>query len=470
MKLELPVRKNDVIEIEVTGINHDGAGVGHVNGYTLFIRQALPGERVQVRVEKTNKKYGFAKLLEVLQPGPHRVVPKCELYPKCGGCQLQHADYEGQLQLKHQRVIDTMQRVGKLNDVQIHPPIGMDNPWYYRNKAQVPVGEAKDPEANNESRIIAGFYAAGSHRIVDMESCYIQQSGHVKVVKVIKTIAAQLGISAYDEESGRGELRHIVVRSSFHNGDMMVTLVTRSRKLKHQEQWIRHIREQLPEVVSICHNHNAQRTNVIFGDTTRVVWGKEFITDQIGGIEFAISARSFYQVNPVQTEVLYRKALEYAALTGEETVIDAYCGIGTISLFLARQAREVFGVEMVPEAIDDAKRNAELNGIQNVHFEVGRAEEVIPAWKQQGVVADVIVVDPPRKGCDPALIETMIAMQPQRIVYVSCNPATLARDLQLLEQSGNQTQEIQPVDMFPHTVHVECVALLVRDGTDGGKP
>jgi 23S rRNA (uracil1939-C5)-methyltransferase len=335
----------------------------------------------------------------------------------------------------------------------------MTEPWRYRNKAQVPFAQV-------EGKLVGGFYAQGSHRIIDMDTCLIQHEQNDDVIRRVKSISREIGISAYDEITHKGLLRHVVVKIGFRTGEMMLVLVTNGEQIPQVETLVSRLRDVLPHVKSICHNVNREKTNVIFGERTSVLWGAEVIHDYIGDIRFAISARSFYQVNPVQTEVLYQKALDYAGLTGSEIVIDAYCGIGTISLFLAKNARHVYGVEIVDEAIADARRNAELNGLHNVSFAVGKAEEVIPAWRAEGIVPDVIVVDPPRKGCEPELLETMLEMRPARIVYVSCNPATLARDLSRLVEGGYVVTEAQPVDMFPHTVHVEAVVLLVRSDTD----
>lgn len=481
----LPVAKNDEVVIDIIGMNHDGEGVGRAEGYTLFVAGALPGEKVRVKVLKTKKQYGYAKLLELVEASPDRIAAPCPIFDKCGGCQLQHMDYAAQLAWKRQLVVDNLTRIGKLQvlgepelrrgdpgepveaapseagnsrGIQVHATLGMDEPWRYRNKAQVPIGVT-------EGGLVGGFYARGSHRIIDMEACLIQHESNDEVVARVKAIGRKLGISAYDEETGQGLLRHVVVKVAFRTGEMMIVLVTNGDKIPHADEWIGAIREQLPSVVSICQNVNTKQTNVIFGDVTRVLWGREVIYDYIGDVKFAISARSFYQVNPVQTEVLYGKTVEYARLTGKETVIDAYCGIGTISLFLAQHAGKVYGVEIVPEAIEDARRNAELNGMSNVTFEVGASEDVIPAWKEQGIEADVIVVDPPRKGCDPKLLETILEMKPERVVYVSCNPSTLARDLRVLEDGGYRTVEVTPVDMFPHTTHVECVIGMQRIDT-----
>jgi 23S rRNA (uracil1939-C5)-methyltransferase len=490
----LPVQINEQYEAEIIGINHDGEGVGRANGFTLFVAGALPGERVLVKVEHLKKQYGYAKLLKVLESSPERVAPACGIYEQCGGCQLQHLSYEAQLKVKRQQVVDNLERIGKLRvagsegvrgqklqglgldakqergqdlggnqgedhrkGIVVHPTLGMSDPWRYRNKAQVPFGE-------EEGGLIGGFYAQGSHRIVDMETCLIQHEVNDDVVNIVKQIGTRLGIRAYREETNEGLLRHVVVKVGFRTGEIMVVLITNGDKIPHLQEWIDGIRAAIPGVESICQNVNTKRTNVIFGDVTRVLWGREVIYDFIGDVKFAISARSFFQVNPVQTEVLYGKALEYAGLTGGETVIDAYCGIGTISLFLAQRAGQVYGVEIVEEAIADARKNAELNGITNVHFEAGPAEVVLPGWKRQGVKPDVIVVDPPRKGCEPQLLETILELRPQRVVYVSCNASTLARDLRVLEDGGYRTVEVQPVDMFPHTTHVETVGLLIYKG------
>ncbi|MFD1773557.1 23S rRNA (uracil(1939)-C(5))-methyltransferase RlmD [Paenibacillus rhizophilus] len=530
----LPVNKNDEVVLDIIGMTHEGEGVGRVEGYTLFVQGALPGEKVRAKVLKTKKQYGYAKLLELVEASADRIAPPCPIYDQCGGCQLQHMDYAAQLKWKRQLVVDNLERIGKLDVVKegadgeplgerkrigepgkaggeaegklpderkqigepdkadmeaegellagaprgrdslegdeatadsgkalrsggimVRPTLGMDEPWRYRNKAQVPIGAA-------DGGLVGGFYARGSHRIIDMETCLIQHEHNDEVVRRVKAIGSELGISAYNEETGRGLLRHVVVKKAFRTGEMMLVLVTNGRDIPHVDAWTGSIREQIPEVASICQNVNTQRTNVIFGDETRVLWGRDVIYDYIGDVQFAISARSFYQVNPAQTEVLYGKTVEYAGLTGTETVIDAYCGIGTISLFLAQHADQVYGVEIVPEAIEDARSNAKLNDMNNVVFEVGASEDVIPNWKAQGITADVIVVDPPRKGCDPRLLATILEMKPERVVYVSCNPSTLARDLRVLEDGGYKTVEVQPVDMFPWTVHVECCSLLVR--------
>jgi len=455
MSKTIPVKKNDYLEVEFEDLTHDGAGVAKIDGYPIFVQGGLPEEHAKIKVTKVNKGYGFGRLIEILEQSPFRVECPAEDAHKYGGCQLQHISYKGQLKYKENMVKQVLTRIGKLEDVVVHPIIGMDNPWHYRNKAQVPVGE-------KDGKLIAGFFKPRSHEIVDTNESLLHLHEINEAIKVVKEIASELGIQPYQEESHKGVLRHIMARYGRQTGELMVVMVTRTNELPQRAKLVEKIIERLPKVKSIVHNSNSKKTNVIMGDQTEVLWGSEFIYDYIGDIKFAISARSFYQVNPEQTKVLYDKALEYAELTGKESVIDAYCGIGTISLFLAQKAKKVFGVEIIPEAIEDAKRNAQLNGITNTEFAVGEAETVIPAWYKEGNSADVLVVDPPRKGCDEALLQTIIDMKPKKIVYVSCNPATLARDLRILEEGGFKTLEVQPVDMFPQTTHVETVALLER--------
>lgn len=465
-----PLAPQAKVTLDMIGLTHDGEGVGRVDGYTLFVHGALPGEQVEARVAKQKKQYGYANLEKVLVSSPDRLEPPCDIYEECGGCQLQHFDYEAQLAWKRQHVVDNLTRIGKLTvagesngefettGIVVKPTIGMSDPWRYRNKAAVPVGEA-------DGELIAGFYESGTHRIIDMDDCLIQKERNDEAIRVVKRIARYLRIKPYDEKTGTGVLRHVMVRTGVVTGEIMVVLVTNGQRLPRQPEWIESLRAELPGLKSIVQNVNERNTNVIFGDETRTLWGNDVIYDELDGIRFAISARSFYQVNPAQTVALYGKAVEYAALTGSENVIDAYCGIGTISLFLARKAGHVYGVEIVPEAIEDAKRNAKLNDVENATFEAGPAEVVIPRWRKEGAKADVIVVDPPRKGCDPALLETILAMQPERVVYVSCNPSTLARDLRVLEDGGYRTVEVTPVDMFPWTTHVECVVGICRVDT-----
>lgn len=452
-----PVKKNETITLMIEDLTHEGNGVGKVDGYPLFIPYALPGEEAIVKVVKVKTNFGYGKLLEVKESSDERVEPPCNVFYQCGGCQLQHMSYAMQLKMKENQVKNVMKKIAHLEHVPVHPTLGMEDPWRYRNKVQIPVGE-KDGE------LITGFYRMRSHEIIDdMETCVIQDELNDRSVHAVRRIANRLGIKAYDEKTDRGVLRHIMVRTGRETNETMIVLITRTEKLPHKEEFIRELTETFPHVKSIVHNINNKRTNVILGRKTKVIWGEEYIYDTIGDIRFAISAKSFYQVNPQQTTKLYEKALEYAKIDENDVVIDAYCGIGTISLFLAQKAKKVYGVEVVPEAIEDAKINAKLNGITNTEFVVGEAEKVMPKWKEQGMRPDVIVIDPPRKGCDPDFLQAMIEMEPKRIVYVSCNPSTLARDLRILEDGGYSAKEVQPVDMFPQTSHIEAVCRLERD-------
>ncbi|GEN32363.1 23S rRNA (uracil1939-C5)-methyltransferase [Cerasibacillus quisquiliarum] len=456
-KVKAPVKKNEEHILTFEDLTHDGQGVGKVDGYPLFVPYGLPGEEALVKVVKVNKKFGYGKLLEVKKPSPNRVQPPCNVFYQCGGCQIQHMNYEMQLQMKQNQVKNVLNKIAHLPDVPVHPTIGMDEPWRYRNKAALPVGE-------KNGELMTGFYRMRSHDIIsNMETCIVQDKQNDEMVQAARDIANRFGISAYNEETDRGVLRHIMVRTGKNTNEVMIIFITRTKHLPHKEKIVKALTEANPNIKSIIHNVNDRRTNVIMGNKTYVIWGEPYIYDTIGDIRFGISAKSFYQINPVQTEKLYKKALEYAQLTKNDIVIDAYCGIGTISLFLAQKAKKVYGVEIVPEAIDDARKNAELNGMTNAEFFVGEAEKVLPMWQAQGLQADVIVVDPPRKGCDEKLLQAMIAMKPKRIVYVSCNPSTLARDLRILEDGGFQTKEVQPVDMFPQTMHVELIALMSRE-------
>ncbi|MEJ8767504.1 23S rRNA (uracil(1939)-C(5))-methyltransferase RlmD [Oceanobacillus sp. HCA-5259] len=449
-----PVKKNEYVTLTFEDLTHEGNGVGKVGGYPLFVPNGLPGEEAVVKVIKVNKNFGFGKLIELKSTSEERVDPTCHVH--CGGCQLQHMSYNLQLQMKQNQVQNVMKKIGHLEHVLVHPIIGMDNPFHYRNKVQIPVGE-------KDGKLITGYYQKRSHRIVeDLDTCSSQAEEINEILPEVKNIANRIGIEAYDEENHRGVLRHIMLRTGYATKEIMLVLVTKSNKLPGKEMLIQELTEKFPNIKSIVQNINEQRTNLILGKKTKVLWGEEYIHDKIGDLTFAISAKSFYQVNPVQTKVLYDKALEYAKIDENDVVIDAYCGIGTISLFLAQKAKKVYGVEVVPEAIQDAKANAKLNDMDNVEFVVGQAEKVMPEWKREGLDPDVIVVDPPRKGCAPEFLEAMIEMEPKRIVYVSCNPSTLARDLRILEDGGYRTIEVQPVDMFPNTPHVECVALMSR--------
>jgi 23S rRNA (uracil1939-C5)-methyltransferase len=453
MKNNPPVQPGQIIEMEITGQAHDGAGVGKYEDFAVFVPLSVPGERVRARIGQVKKTYARGQLLEVLDPHPDRTVPLCPLYERCGGCQSQHLAYEAQLRYKWRHVKDNFERIGGIRDVTIHPVIGMEEPWRYRNKAQVPFGMS-------DGRVVAGFYQPGTHEIVDMDACLIQHPENDRAIAKVKELVRTLGIPVYNEKTHKGILRHVMARTGIATGELMVVLVTNGHDLPKKKRLVAELVKSLPNLNSLVQNINSRRTNVILGPENRVLWGSETIRDRIGHIEFTISPHSFFQVNPVQTKALYDQVVKYAALTGEETVIDAYCGTGTIALYLANKAKQVYGVEIVPEAVRDARQNAERNGIRHVRFEAGAAEDVMPRWLEEGIRPDVIVVDPPRKGCDPRLLDAAVHMRPRRIVYVSCNPSTLARDAKYLMEKGYKTVEVQPVDMFPQTGHVECVARI----------
>ncbi|MBC1359743.1 23S rRNA (uracil(1939)-C(5))-methyltransferase RlmD [Listeria booriae] len=449
-----PVKKNDCLDVVFEDLTHDGNAVAKIDGYPIFVPQGLPDEIAQIKVLKTNKNYGFGKIIELTKESADRVTPPCLVYSQCGGCQLQHLSYDGQLRMKQKQVAQVMKRIGK-QDVEVLPTLGMENPWNYRNKAQVPVGFVN-------GRLVAGFYQQRSHQIIDMNTCLIQQEENNEVIQTARAIFAKYYVEPYDETTRKGVLRHLMTRFATTTGELMLVIVTTKLDFPNKAEILAELQQSIPELTSLVQNVNTANTNVIFGEQTVVLAGREYIMDTIHGISFAISARSFYQVNPEQTEILYAEALKLAGLTGEETVIDAYCGIGSISLCLAKVAKHVYGVEIVPQAIEDARANAKLNKMDNVTFAVGKAEEVIPEWFKQGIKADVLVVDPPRKGCDDALLQTILKMKPKRVVYVSCNPATLARDMLVLTEGGYEAKMVQPVDMFPQTTHVECVTVLER--------
>lgn len=455
-KQKPPVKKNDTLTLTFTDLTHEGNGVGKIGHYPLFVPYALPGEEATVKVVKVNKNFGYGKLLSIKKASPERREPPCNVFYQCGGCQLQHMSYDMQLEMKRKQVTNVLRKIARLDDVPVHPVLGMEEPWHYRNKIQIPVGE-------KDGKLITGFYQERSHRIIpNMETCLIQNEKGDEIVAKVRKVANELGIPAYDENTHQGVLRHIIVRTAYETNDTMVILITKTAQLPNEAALVKRLTEAHPEIKSIIHNINNAQTNVILGWKTRTIYGADIIIDSIGDLQFHISPKSFFQVNPAQTKVLYEKALEYANVSADDTVIDAYCGTGTISLFLAKQAQKVYGVEIVPDAIRDARKNAELNKIANVEFVVGEAEIKMAEWQQQGMKPNVIVVDPPRKGCEATLLEAMIAMAPERIVYVSCNPSTLARDLRILKDGGYRTKEVQPVDMFGMTGHVECVALMSR--------
>ena len=454
------MQKNEIYTVICEDITSQGYGVVHLDSMAVFVVGLLPKEKAKIRIVKVLSRYAFGKIEERYTSSCDRLEPACLAFGKCGGCAFLHLDYLASLKVK-QNAVQTLFDRAHL-PIQVEFPLSVQNPYTYRNKAQFPVGRGRD------GRLITGFYAGRTHSIIENRDCLLGVKENETVLNTVLSFAQEKGIDAYDEKTKQGLLRHVLIRKGFATGQIMVCLVLNGPRLPEEEVLADRLFAAVPGMTSFSVNINREATNVILGEKTRLIRGKERIEDQIGGLTFSISPRSFYQVNPVQTERIYAQALEYAGLTGQETVWDLYCGIGTISLFLAREAKDVYGVEIVPEAIDDAKKNAERNGISNAHFYVGKAEEVLPQkYEAEGISADVIVVDPPRKGCDEACLSTMVRMRPERIVYVSCDSATLARDLKYLAGNGYEVVKGRAIDNFPGGVHVETVALLSHKSPDG---
>ena len=469
--------KNQILTVEITDMTSEGEGVGKQDGFPFFVKDAIIGDKAQIRVTRVKKNYAYGRLEKVLTPSPFRVEPRCAFHKQCGGCQIQSMSYEKQLEFKTSKVRNNLIRIGgfapDMVDRVMEPIVGMEEPFYYRNKAQYPVGQ------NKEGEPVTGFYAGRTHSIVANTECHLGVKENKEILEIILAYMRENRVSAYDESTGEGLIRHVLIRKGFFSGEIMVCLVVNLRgkrkELPAQQRLIDALLT-IPNMTSVSLNINTEKTNVILGQETRPVWGKDTIEDTIHvcdaekhfertgrGITYAISPVSFYQVNPVQTEKLYSLALSYAGLTGEETVWDLYCGIGTISLFLAEKAKRVYGVEVIPQAVENARENAAGNGISNAEFLVGKAEEVLPEkYEKDGISADVIVVDPPRKGCDAACLDTILKMAPRRVVYVSCDSATLARDLKALCGGGYEVERVRAVDMFPMTVGVETVCLLSK--------
>jgi len=479
------MKKNDIFELEITDMGVDGEGIGHFDGMTFFVKDALIGDVICARATKLKKNYGYARVEEIKCPSTFRVEAKCPHHRRCGGCQIQALSYEKQLEFKQQKVRGNLIRIGGFSEAEVDekmlPVVGMEEPFRYRNKAQFPVGMDKD------GNVVTGFYAARTHSIIPVEDCLLGVKENAPILTAIKEWMLANQVGAYDETSGKGLLRHVLIRYGFTTKEIMVCLIINGKKLPVSEDLVKRL-IKIEGMTSVSININTKNTNVILGDTTECIWGQPYITDYIHlrntsdelvespeeytltdtAVAYRISPQSFYQVNPVQTEKLYSTALDYAELTGNEYVWDLYCGIGTISLFLAQKAKKVYGVEIVPQAIEDAKNNAKLNGIENAEFFVGKAEEVLPEFYNKlaegdaMLSPDVIVVDPPRKGCDEACLDTMLKMQPKRIVYVSCDSATLARDLRILCDGGYEIEKIRAFDQFAHTMHVETTVALTR--------
>ncbi len=449
------IEKNEVREGQVIDLTHEGHGVVKLDRYPIFIPNALINETIEYKVIKVKKNFAIGKLIDIKAKSEERVEPPCVYYYKCGGCQLQHMTYQAQLNMKKEQVINLFQRKAGFKDTVIHDTVGMDNPWYYRNKSQIPVGK------NDEQNVIMGYYRQRSHQIIDMDECLIQDNIHQDVMNKIKLWFNELNVSTYNEHKKQGLMRHVVIRTGHHSGELMVVFVTNGKKFKQSAIMVEKLLTAFPNIVSIKHNINDTHSNVIMGQTSHTLYGKDEIQDTLSDVTFKINDQSFYQINSVQTEKLYQKAIDYAELQGEETVLDTYCGIGTIGLYMAPKAKHVYGVEIVAEAIADAQQNATLNQFENTTFVCGKAEEVILKWKADGIKPDVVMVDPPRKGCDESFLDTLLELNPRKIVYISCNPSTQQRDAQQLATQYKLTQ-ITPVDMFPHTTHVETVAQFER--------
>ncbi len=453
------VEKNNEYILDIISVGYEGEGIAKIDGYPIFIEGAILGERVKALIVKVKKNYAYGKLLEVIESSAERVEPKCKVYKRCGGCTVQHMSYKKQLDYKFERVKDCISKIGGLDRSLVKYPIGMDIPERYRNKVQLPVGMVK-------GELNIGFYAPRSHNIINLDTCLIQDKVADKVAELTRKWMTKYNIPAASIDgvfNKNGLIRHIMIRKGFTTNEVMVVLVATKEKIENIDKFIDLIKDNIEGIKSIILNVNKENTNVILGQECITLWGEDIITDYIDNFKFNISPLSFFQVNPVQTEKLYSKALEYAELTGEETVFDAYCGTGTITLFLSQKAKKVYGVEIIEPAIINARENAKINNVENTEFFVGKSEEIIPELIGKGIKPDVIVVDPPRKGCDIKLLESIEKARPRRVVYVSCDPSTLARDLKILEEKGYKTEKVQPVDMFPHTSHIETVCLLIRD-------
>lgn len=454
------VNKGQIYEIEITGMTHDAMGVGKIDNFAIFVQGAIEGEVVRVKIIKVLKRYAIARIIDFLTASPFRRQPFCPVYKRCGGCRLQHMGYERTLEFKRQVVIDNLTRIGGLNNIIVKKTLGMQEPTKYRNKAQYPVGLG-----NNGP--IAGFYARRSHEIIEAPQCAIQHQLSDKAKDIVLDFMKTYNIPQYDESTGRGLVKHIVTKIAFGTGEVMVIIVATRSEMPEVDKLIDSLKNGVTGLKSVILNINSKPGNVVLGQNNITLFGSDTIVDELDGLLFEISPLSFYQVNHAQTSILYNKAIEYANLTGQETVYDIYCGIGTIGLFSARKAHAVIGIEVVPEAVEAAKRNAIRNNLKNVEFHIGEAEKVLPNLFASGKTADVVFVDPPRKGCDQALLKSLVDMSPKRIVYVSCNPSTLARDLKYLTAHGFESKEAQPVDMFPWTSHVECIIMMMNSGFEG---
>lgn len=454
-KTQLEIEKGQQFPLTIKRMGIDGEGVGFFKRQVVFVPGALPGEEVVAEATKVSHKFATAKVVKHRKKSLDRTTPPCPVYNECGGCQLQHVTYEGQLREKKDVVRQAFERYTKidLNKITFHDTIGMEDPKDYRNKSQMQVGK-------REGKVIAGLYSSNSHQLIDISDCMVQHPQTNKVTQVVKQIVEDLNIPTYNMKKHKGFLRTIVTRVGFNTNEWQVALVTATKEFPQKEAFLEELTQRLPDVTSVIQNINSGKTSLVFGDESFVLYGKEKMEEKLGEFTFHLSARAFFQLNPIQTVKLYDVAKEAAGLTGEENVVDAYCGVGSIGLWVADKAKELRGMDVVPESIADAKKNAANHNIDHATFEVGKAEEWLPKWESQGWKADVVMVDPPRSGLDPSLIETLIRTKPKRIVYVSCNPSTLAKNVSDLTKGGYKLKSLQPVDMFPQTSQVECCSLL----------
>lgn len=450
----MEIKKNEEYVVNVIDNGYDGEGIAKINDFTIFIQGAIKGEKLKILILKVTKSFAYGKILEILEKSDHRCDLDCKTFAKCGGCTLRHINYEETLNIKKNIVKNCLYK--ELHrEVEVNDTLGMEKPIYYRNKLQYPVG------IDNENKPVMGIYSQRTHNIIKTENaCFIQNEKSSDIAKEIFEFVVKNGVEPYNENKNTGTLRHIVIRIGVNTNEIMVTLVVKNDKFNNEKKFVKEIIEKFPEIKTIVKNYNTKNTNVILGNKNKIIFGNGYIYDILGDYKFKISPLSFYQVNPTQTNVLYNKAIDLAKLTGEETIFDLYCGIGTIGIFASKKVKKVYGIEVVEQAIKDAKENAKLNKVENAEFFAGEVEKILPELlEKKNLFADLVFLDPPRKGCDIVTIETLLKIKPKKIVYVSCNPATLARDIKLLEEKY-ELKQVQPVDMFPYTSHVETVSLL----------
>ena len=456
MKLKVPVIKNKIYEIYINDLNSEGQGVGKIDGFTVFVEKALPNEYIKIIIVKVKKNFAYGKIIEFLSKSKYRRNEFCENAKMCGGCQIQHLNYEGQLNFKRKKVFDCIQRISKIDNIYIDDIVGMNNNLNYRNKGQFPIG------LSEKNLIDIGFYAKRSHNIININKCYLQHSINDIIIKLFREFMIENNIRPYDENTHTGDIRHLLTKVGFKTNEIMICIIGNCKKMPFKDKLINKFKV-IKNIKSIVFSENMNKTNVILGSKITTIYGRDYIIDYIGDIKFKISALSFFQVNPIQTEKIYNKVIELADLKGNEIVFDLYCGIGTISLFFAKKAKKVIGIEVIKEAINDAKINAKINNFDNVIFELGKAEDIFSKlYEVNNIKPDIIVVDPPRKGCDIDVINTIIKIKPKKVIYISCEPSTMARDLKYLYEAGFCIKNITPFDQFPHTYHVESVTLLEK--------